>query len=127
MQNKNALKDRALFWHFPAYLQSYQRIDGQRDLLYRSRPCSIIRHGRWKLHQYFEDGAIELYDLENDISESQNLAIRNPEKANELLSELRTWQSEINAPVPTKRNPRYDPAAEAEALQNLQTKQRKKK
>ena len=127
LQNKNALKDRALFWHFPAYLQSYQRIDGQRDLLYRSRPCSIIRHGRWKLHQYFEDGAIELYDLENDISESQNLAIRNPEKANELLSELRTWQSEINAPVPTKRNPRYDPAAEAEALQNLQTKQRKKK
>ena len=127
LQNKNSLEDRALFWHFPAYLQSYQRIDGQRDLLYRSRPCSIIRHGRWKLHQYFEDGAVELYDLKNDISESRDLSSRNPEKANELLSQLRTWQSEINAPIPTKRNPQYEPAAEAEALQNLQRKQSRKK
>ena len=123
LQDKTALDDRALFWHFPAYLQSYQRIDGQRDLLYRSRPCSIIRHGRWKLHQYFEDGGIELYDLENDISESQNLSRKNPVKANELLSELQNWQREINAPIPTKRNPRYDPEAEAETLQKLGRKQ----
>ncbi len=127
LQNKAALEDRALFWHFPAYLQSYQRIDGQRDLLYRSRPCSIIRHGRWKLHQYFEDDAIELYDLENDISESRDLSSRNPEKANELLLQLRTWQTEINAPIPTQRNPLHDPAAETEALQNLQRKRTEKK
>lgn len=123
LQQKTALDDRALFWHFPAYLQSYQRIDGQRDLLYRSRPCSIIRHGRWKLHQYFEDGGIELYDLENDISESQDLSRKNPIKTSELLSQLRDWQREINAPIPTKRNPRYDPVAEAEALQKLGRKQ----
>ena len=94
MQKKSTLDDRALFWHFPAYLQSYQRIDGQRDLLYRSRPCSIIRHGRWKLHQYFEDGAIELYDLETDIGESHDLATVNPEKARELLAALTRWQTD---------------------------------
>ena len=122
LQNQTALKDRALFWHFPAYLQSYQRIDGQRDLLYRSRPCSIIRHGRWKLHQYFEDGGVELYDLENDISESQDLSRKNPAKTSQLLSELQNWQLEIKAPIPTRRNPRYDPVAETEALQKLSRK-----
>ncbi|HBV65985.1 MAG TPA: aryl-sulfate sulfohydrolase [Rhodopirellula sp.] len=127
LQDKATLKDRALFWHFPAYLQSYQRVDGQRDLLYRSRPCSIIRDGRWKLHQYFEDDAIELYDLKNDISESHDLSSSNPEKASELLLQLRTWQREINAPIPAERNPLYDPAAEAEALHNMQRKQSKKK
>lgn len=126
LQKKNTLDDRALFWHFPAYLQSYQRIDGQRDLLYRSRPCSIIRHGRWKLHQYFEDGAIELYDLETDIGESRNLATVNPEKARELLAELTRWQKDIKAPIPNQRNPRYDPEAEAKALEQLQRKRAKK-
>ena len=126
LQKKNTLDDRALFWHFPAYLQSYQRIDGQRDLLYRSRPCSIIRHGRWKLHQYFEDGAIELYDLETDIGESRNLATVNPEKARELLAELTRWRDDIEAPIPNQRNPRYDPEAEAKALEQLQRKRAKK-
>ena len=127
LQDKTTLQDRALFWHFPAYLQSYQRIDGQRDLLYRSRPCSIIRHGRWKLHQYFEDGAVELYDLENDIGESQDLSSKNPAKTDELLSELRIWQREIEAPIPAQRNPQHDPTAEAAALQSLQRKQSEKK
>ena len=63
----------------------------------------------------------------DDIGESQDLSNRNPEKAKELLSELRTWQRETNAPIPTQRNPRYDPAAEAEALQKLQRQQRRKK
>ncbi|MHC4997064.1 MAG: sulfatase, partial [Planctomycetota bacterium] len=35
--------DRPIYWHFPAYLQSYQATDEQRDILFRSRPCSVVR------------------------------------------------------------------------------------
>lgn len=108
--------DRAIYWHFPAYLQSYQRIDSQRDPLFRSRPCSIIRHGDWKLHEYFEDGELELYNLREDIGEQSNLADARPEITKRLHRELRAWRRETSAPVPAEPNPQYDPDAEAAAI-----------
>lgn len=108
--------ERALFWHFPAYLQSYSVWNEQRDPLFRSRPCSIIRLGDWKLHQYFEDGDLELYHLRDDIGETTNLAKKNPEKAQELLETLTAWQKEISAPIPSEPNPQYDADAEAKAI-----------
>jgi arylsulfatase A-like enzyme len=110
------IEDRALFWHFPAYLQSYQRSNEQRDPLFRSRPCSIIRHGDWKLHEYFESGDLELYNLKDDLGETTNLAESNSSKAKELHNELLAWRKEIAAPVPTEPNPRFDAEAEAEAI-----------
>ena len=109
--------ERSLFWHFPAYLQSYQRTDQQRDPLFRSRPCSIIRHGDWKLHEYFEDGALELYNLALDPGEAKNLADTNLAKRNELHEKLKRWREQTDAPVPSEPNPKYDPAAEATALE----------
>ncbi|MBM83001.1 MAG: aryl-sulfate sulfohydrolase [Planctomycetaceae bacterium] len=111
-----AIKTRALYWHFPAYLQSYQRNNEQRDPLFRSRPCSIVRFGEWKLHEYFEDGGLELYNLKDDISEKNNLAASMPQKANELHQILKGWRERINAPVPSEPNPHYDSVAEAEAI-----------
>ena len=113
------LGERAIFWHFPAYLQSYQRINEQRDPLFRSRPCSIIREGKWKLHEFFEDGAIELYDLNADIGEQTNLAGMHPEKARELHKKLIAWRESTGAPVPTEANPNYDPQAESAAIKKL--------
>jgi arylsulfatase A-like enzyme len=119
------LGERPIFWHFPAYLQSYSSvINEQRDPLFRSRPCSIIRLGDWKLHQYFEDGGLELYNLKQDISESTNLAKKNPQKTAQLLKELEQWRKQINAPVPTKPNPQYNAAAEAEALKGGKGRQK---
>lgn len=115
-QGEKPAATRALYWHFPAYLQSYSRTDGQRDPLYRSRPCSIIRYGDWKLHEYFEEGDLELYNLSDDIGESKNLAEELPEKAKELHAMLKRWRRNTNAPVPTEANPNYDPAAEAQAI-----------
>lgn len=108
--------DRPLFWHFPAYLQSYQLWTEQRDPLFRSRPCSIIRLGDWKLHEYFEDGGLELYNLRDDICEMTNLAETNPQQTEALLTKLKQWRKQINAPIPTKANPAYDAEAEAEAI-----------
>lgn len=110
------LQRRALFWHFPAYLQSYKRTDQQRDPLFRSRPCSIIRHGDWKLHEYFENGDLELYNLKADIGETNNLAETDPDKAAELHAMLKRWRQSTGAPVPTELNPDYDPEAEKAAL-----------
>jgi len=110
------LGDRAIFWHFPAYLQSYQRTNEQRDPLFRSRPCSIIRQGDWKLHEYFEDGALELYNLKDDISEKNDLATSNPEKAKAMHAQLKAWRKSTNAPVPSERNPEYDADAEKSAI-----------
>lgn len=117
--DKQPLEDRALFWHFPAYLQSYQRTDGQRDLLFRSRPCSVIRHGDWKLHEYFEDRGLELYNLRDDIGEQQNRIESNPAKAKQLHEALIAWRKSTGASVPTEPNPRFDPVAEAAALRKM--------
>ena len=118
---------RPLFWHFPAYLQSYAVTSEQRDPLFRSRPCSIVRAGNFKLHEYFEDGGFELYDLEADIGESNNLAASMPEKVAELRALLEKWRSEINAPVPIKANPSFDAGAEAAAIAAMHKKGDRKK
>lgn len=119
------LEGRALFWHFPAYLQSYGKLaDEQRDPLFRSRPCSIIRKGDWKLHQYFEDGGVELYNLKEDIGESHNLANSQPERVSKLLAELGTWQKEVKAAIPSRPNPAFDAAAETEAIEKFKRKKK---
>ncbi len=115
---KNSLGDRALYWHFPAYLQSYggKFNREQRDPLFRSRPCGVIRVGDFKLHHYFEDDGFELYDLKNDIGEKNNLAGKMPEKVSELRAQLNAWQRRVNAAIPTERNPEFDAEAEAKAI-----------
>ena len=50
----------------------------------------------------------ELYDIQNDIGETVNLVYSVPEKAKELLNELRQWRREVGAQMPTL-NPNYDP------------------
>ncbi|MEM9367834.1 MAG: sulfatase [Planctomycetota bacterium] len=118
----DALAQRALYWHFPAYLDSYQRFDEQRDVLFRSRPCSVIRQGRWKLLQHFEDDAVELFDLESDIGEATNVAKRYPEHADELLKKLKTWQEGIQADIPRAANPLFDAEEHGSALAKRQAK-----
>lgn len=104
------IKERPLFWHFPIYLQAYKPTkDDGRDPLFRTRPGSTVRYKNWKLHHYFEDNALELYNLDDDLGERNNLVDSNPKKANELYNLLETWRLEVNAPVPTKLNPEYDP------------------
>ena len=116
LTGKSTLPERPLFWHFPIYLQAYSAgNDGSRDPLFRTRPGSTVRLGKWKLHEYFEDGDIELYNLESDIGETNNLAEKNPEKAKELLSILNNWRKEYNAPVPAEKNPKYNPGSKGKS------------
>ncbi len=109
------------FWHFPIYLQAYDgRFDEARDPLFRTRPGSAMRHGQWKLHEFFEDGALELYDLEADPGERHDLAAALPEKTAELHQMLKDWRTRTNSPAPTESNPTYDPEVEAAVIRKFQ-------
>ncbi|MCP3918959.1 MAG: sulfatase [bacterium] len=100
----DGLEERSLFWHFPAYLQSYRQVtDEQRDPLFRTRPCGVIRRGSFKLHEYFEDGALELYDLEDDVRERKNLADEMPALRDDLHRRLKEWRRRVGAPVPERK------------------------
>jgi len=93
-QKTNFSRD-ALYWHFPHYHGS------------TNRPSAAIRAGDYKLIEWFEDGSIELYNLEKDIGEHQNLVKEIPEKAMELKEKLHNWQKDIGALMPTA-NPNFD-------------------
>ena len=99
------IPERPLFWHFPIYLENGN--SDTQDTLFRTRPGSAVRLGNWKLIQYFENNDIELYNLQDDISEKDNLAKSNPEKVEELLLILDSWRKETQAPVPTELNPDF--------------------
>jgi len=103
-------KDRTLYWHFPVYLQNYAGEEDQsRDAKFRTRPGTVLRKGKWKLHEYFEDGALLLYDLENDPGETHNLASEKPKRLQALKEDMYAWRKRTGSPVPSKRNPKYIP------------------
>ena len=67
----------------------------------------MIRRGDWKLHYYFEDKSVELFNLKNDIEECHNLMSKNPGKGKELLTELQNWWAQTKAPIPNEKNPYF--------------------
>ena len=89
------LQRDAIFQHFPGYL-------GSGPGLWRTTPVSLVQVGDWKLMEFLEDGRLELYNLANDIGETNNLAKENPAKARELHDRLVAWRAEVKAPMPTK-------------------------
>ncbi len=116
LTGKGRLDERAMFWHFPVYLQPAGAPEEYRDVLFRTRPGSAIRHGRYKLHEYFEDGGLELYDLTSDIGERNNLADRLPLIRDSLHAKLKAWREKTGAEMPTDPNPEFDQNAERRAI-----------
>lgn len=89
LMERGSLRNRALYWHYPHY--------GNQG----GSPGGAIREGDWKLIEFFEDGRFELYNLREDIGETNNLAPAMPEKVQELAEKLHAWQEETNARFPT--------------------------
>lgn len=97
--------ERPLFWHFPAYLE--QGNAETHDPIFRSTPASVVRKGDWKLIQYYETDAFELFNLRTDISEKKDLSKVEISKTEELKSILSEWKEQVKAPIPTQLNPKY--------------------
>ena len=89
--NKNSSEDeRAIFWHYPVY--------------HHGVPASAIRKGDWKLIQSLDSNRIELYNLAKDKGESNDLSLKEPQKAQELLALLDSWRSDVGARLPVKND-----------------------
>jgi len=112
LRGERALEERAIFWHYPLYLQGngynlVRPIHGTDTLYWRATPSSVIRKGDWKLIQYFESGEVELFNVASDPSETKELSKAHPEKAGDLLKELKRWQTNTNAVIPSVANPDF--------------------
>lgn len=94
LNNGTSIEREAIFWHYPHY-----HLEG-------AKPYSAIRKGDWKLIEIFETNIIELYNLKEDIGESENLRDENPEKVKELLTDLNKWRTSVQAQLP-EQNPNF--------------------
>ncbi len=94
------LPQRNLIWHFPAYLEGKSSLHGN----WRTTPAASIVRGKWKLLEFFEDNRRFLYNLEQDISEQQNLAEKEPELVQNLAQTLSSWRQQRKAPMPIDNN-----------------------
>ena len=59
-----------------------------------------MRQGPYKLIENFDDGSLELYQLEDDLSETKNLAESEHEKASLMAARLRAWRDSSGARLP---------------------------
>ena len=94
------LAERDMFWYKPVYNHN---VFGR---------CSMwMRRGKWKMIYAFVDEELELYDIENDISEEHNLVSQYPELAERMKQAAFQWLEDTDAPrlVP---NPNFNPADE---------------
>lgn len=98
LEGTAATPREALYWHFPHYNEHRSSV-----------PCSAIRKGSWKLIETFDPQGVELYNLADDLSETQNLAAEKPELVEQLLSDLAAWRADVGAEM-MRSNPAYDPA-----------------
>ncbi len=101
------IAERDLFWHYPHY--------GNQG----GEPSSIIRNGTWKLIHYYEDGHDELYNLDSDPGERNNLFAQYRSKAAELRQRLDFWLIDVDAKFPIP-DPEYDPQKEKAYLNGLE-------
>ena len=105
LEQSGKLGREAIFCHFP---------HGSGRL---NAPATYVRNGPWKLIRFYEPNQhfpnqYELYNLEDDLSEANNLADAMPQKVRELDTLIDRFLRETDALVPVP-NPSYDPAAAA--------------
>ena len=78
-----------IYWHFPHYSNhGYQS------------PGGAIRLGNYKLLEYYENGNVQLFDLEKDLGEQNDLSKAQPETTKKLLKMLQDWRREVDAKMP---------------------------
>ncbi|MCC5932380.1 MAG: sulfatase [Cyclobacteriaceae bacterium] len=108
-ENTESILPRQVFFHFPLYLGGNQYnkvlpVYNSDVKLWRAVPSTVIMEGPWKLIYYYEYDNYELFNLDEDLSETHNLAGTLPDKEAELLKHLHQWVKETNAPVPNVPN-----------------------
>ena len=66
-------------------------------------PAVSVRQGDWKLIEFYEDMHVELYNLKDDIGETDDLARAMPELAARLKQKLDHWRVSVDAQMTRQR------------------------
>lgn len=90
LEGKSMSRD-PLFFHYPHWAF-------HKD----NRPGSAIRNGKFKLILRYDDDSLELYNMETDIGEKDDLADDLPDVAAKLRSQLEAWLDETGARKPQR-------------------------
>lgn len=85
--NEN-LNRRAIYFHYPHY--------GNQG----GTPGASVIMNNYKLIEFFEDKHLELYNLDSDLSEKENLADKMPDLAQSMYKTLKEWRTEVKACLP---------------------------
>ena len=89
--------EKPIYWHFPHYSNHGMQ-----------SPGGAIRYKAYKLIEYFENNTVQLFNLENDLSEEHDLSAAEPEKVQELREMLHAWRRDVSARM-MPPNPEYVP------------------
>ena len=103
------IEERTLVWHFPFYHPEGGEYDKAKDgigiedrEISKTKPQSSIRKGNYKLIYFYDSNKVELYDLREDIQESNDLSQSRPGDAAKLESELFNYLNKVNARFPRR-------------------------
>ena len=103
LKQSGELERDAIFFHYPHY----------HHLGYK--PASAIRQGDYKLIEWYEpslygeEHPVNLYNVREDVGESNDLAAEMPERVAAMREKLHQWRQSVGAQEMTV-NPNYDPA-----------------
>ncbi|OXU14028.1 sulfatase [Sedimentisphaera salicampi] len=99
LKQQQQLPQRDLFWYFPHYISDYTG---------EIAPFAVIRSGKWKMIRWYDSHKpSELYNLNADLSETNDCAGLYPEKVLEFELRIERWIMEVDAKRPLK-NENYD-------------------
>lgn len=84
-ESESFSRGEPMYWHYPHYSNQ------------GGPPGGAIRMGPWKLVERYEDGSVELYNLERDLSESNDVASEHPERVRNMRTKLHEWYLEVDA------------------------------
>ena len=91
-QTGNPSKGRSLFWNMPNNWGN----DGPGI----NFNCAV-RHGDWKLIYYYGTGKKELFNIPNDIGESNDLSTQHPDIVKKLSKKLGNYLKKVDGQRPT--------------------------
>jgi len=107
--NGGEIDKRPLYWHYPHY--------GNQG----GEPVSIMRKDDWKIIYYWEDNHIELYNLNTDLEETNDISGEYEEKTSEMKKELLDWLTSMDTQY-AETDPLWDESAREEYLENNKNK-----
>ena len=92
--NNEIIEEKPLFWHYPNWWGPSGPGIGS---------YSAVRQGKWKFIYFHDTQIVELYNLENDISENNNLISLNTLKSELLANVLTKYLKSVDAQMPLNK------------------------